>query len=358
MFQLSYKTIRTMKTTFHVVFIATILISLLRRAFVSLPDNWLFFLTSDAVENFLCAITAYVLYYFVFKLNGNWKKIGASIIFVIILLALASLKDYRTLEDYRILKDYMTLKDYRIPNGITFRRTFDYFTSFLGQSFLFYSFVYIINRFEFFGQYQKLERELNQAKEQLLRNQLHPHFLFNAFNSLYSLSLKNDPRTSDYILKLSSMMRYLTDEIHLEKVPLYKEIDFIEKHIAIEKIRFGQDACIQLRVTGFDREEKWIEPFLLITLVENAFKHGFYTNIKDAYVKIDVAIGNDELLCTVENSLFSKQHFQENNREGKGLKNLKKRLELLYPKRSSLTIKNTQKAYTTHLKITLNNDVI
>lgn len=340
MYQLSHKTIRTMKITVHVVFIAIILISLVRRVFISLPDDWLFFLTSDAMENFVCSITAYALYYSVSKFKGKLKKIGASLIFAFVLLALASLKDYR------------------IHDGITFEETFGYFTSFLGQSLLFYSFIYIINRFEFFGQYQKLERELNQAKEQLLRNQLHPHFLFNAFNSLYSLSLKNDPETSNYILKLSGMMRYLTDDTHLQKVPLYKEIDFIEKYIAIEKIRFGKDARIQLSVQDVNRGEKWIEPFLLITLVENAFKHGFYTNIKDAFVKIRMDIRDEELLCTVENSLFNKQHFQESNRNGKGLENLKKRLELLYPKRSSIKITNTQHAYTTHLKIALNNDLI
>jgi len=329
-----------MKITVHVVFIAIILISLVRRVFISLPDDWLFFLTSDAMENFVCSITAYALYYSVSKFKGKLKKIGASLIFAFVLLALASLKDYR------------------IHDGITFEETFGYFTSFLGQSLLFYSFIYIINRFEFFGQYQKLERELNQAKEQLLRNQLHPHFLFNAFNSLYSLSLKNDPETSNYILKLSGMMRYLTDDTHLQKVPLYKEIDFIEKYIAIEKIRFGKDARIQLSVQDVNRGEKWIEPFLLITLVENAFKHGFYTNIKDAFVKIRMDIRDEELLCTVENSLFNKQHFQESNRNGKGLENLKKRLELLYPKRSSIKITNTQHTYTTHLKIALNNDLI
>lgn len=340
MFQLSHKTLRTTKIIFHLVFISIIAIDLLRRAFFSIPGDWLFFLTSGAAENFVCALIAYVLYYFVRKSNGNWKKAGFAICFVTMLLLLASLKDYR------------------IHDGVTFEQAFEYFTSFLGQSLLFYSFIYIINSLEFFGRYQKLERELNQAKEQLLRNQLHPHFLFNAFNSLYSLSLKNDPETSDYILKLSGMMRYLTDDTHLKKVPLYKEIDFIEKYIAIEKIRFGKDARIQLSVADVNKDEKWIEPFLLITLVENAFKHGFYTNIKDAFVKINVDIGNEELLFSVENGLFNKQHFQENNREGKGLENLKKRLELLYPKSSGLKIISTQNTYTTHLKITLNNEVI
>jgi two-component system LytT family sensor kinase len=340
MFQRSPQTLQTIKIIFHVIFIAMITFGLLRRAFLSIPSDWLFFLTSGAVENFVCAIIAYVLYYFVSKSSDKWKKIGFVIFFITILLLLASLKDYR------------------IHYRITFEQTFEYFTSFLGQSLLFYLFIFVINRFEFFRRYKELEKDLNQAREQLLRNQLHPHFLFNAFNSLYSLSLKNHPETSEYILKLSSMMRYLTDEAYLKKVPLYKEIDFIEKYIAIEKIRFGKDARIQLSVADLNKDEKWIEPFLLITLVENAFKHGFYTNIKDAFVKINVDIGNKELLFTVENSLFNKQHFQESNREGKGLENLKKRLELLYPKSSSIKITNAQNTYTTHLKITLNNEVI
>ncbi len=340
MFQLSYKTIRTVKIFLHMVFIAIIAFGLFRRAFFSMLSDWLFFLTSDAVENFVCALIAYVLFYFVFKSNGNWKKVGLSIFFITSLLALA------------------LLKDYRVHDRLTFGQTFEYFTSFLGQSLLFYLFVYIINHLEIFGRYQKLEKELNQAKEQLLRNQLHPHFLFNAFNSLYSLSLKNDPETPDYILKLSGMMRYLTDETHFRRVPLHREIDFIEKYIAIEKIRFGQDARIQLTFENLDKDEKWIEPFLLITLVENAFKHGFYTNIKDAFVNINLNIENKELICMVENSLFKKQHFQESSREGKGLENLKKRLELLYPKSSSIEITHTKNTYTAHLKIMLNNEPV
>jgi len=340
MFQLSRKTIHSIKITFHVIFIAVIIFDLLRRAILSMPGDLLFFFTSRAVENFLCGIIAYLSYYYVSKLNGYWRKIGSATIFIALLLLLA------------------LLKDYRIHSEAAFEQTFEYFTSFLGQSLLVYVFIFIVNRFEFFGKYKKLEKELDEAKEQLLRNQLHPHFLFNAFNSLYSLSLKNDPETSAYILKLSGMMRYLTDETHLHKVPLHRELDFIEKYIAIEKIRFGEDARIQFHVEDLNNEEKWIEPFLLITLVENAFKHGFYTNIKDAFVKIKVNIMNKELLCTVENSLVDKQHFQESKREGKGLENLKKRLDLLYPKRSSLIISKTQHTYIANLKIALNNEHI
>lgn len=321
---------------FHLVFISFISVAFLREAYESIPEDWLFFLTSDAVENLLCALIAYSLYYFVFELKSLWKKIGCILLFGILLLLLASLKDYR------------------IHVRITLEQSFEYFTSFLGQSFLFYLGIYYINRLALLNRYKKLENELNQAKEQLLRNQLHPHFLFNAFNSLYSLSLKNHPETPEYILKLASMMRYLTDETQLSKVPLLKEIGFIEQYIAIEKIRFGQDARITLTTDGGIQDSTLIEPFLLITLVENAFKHGFYTNAKDAFITIDIQFVNNELRCTVANSVIKIQHFQETNREGKGLVNLKQRLQLLYPKNSSMTATQTEEIYTTELIITLN----
>jgi len=340
MFQLQHPTLQTMKMIFHGILIGTVTYALIRRSFISIPSDWLFFFTSGAVENFVCAGIAYASYYVIIHLNGNAKKIGLTMCFMALLLALASLKDYR------------------IHASVTFEQTFGYFTSFVGQSLLFYVLVFLINRFEQFRRYHILDKELSQAKEQLLRNQLHPHFLYNAFNSLYSLSLKSDPETPDYILKLSSMMRYLTDDTHRSKVQLGKEIDFIEKYIAIEKIRFGEDARIQLSASDASLDEKWIEPFLLITLVENAFKHGFYTNMRDAFVKITVRIETNELLFTVENSVFEKQHFQENNRDGRGLVNLKKRLELLYPKTSSIAIVQTPTSYTSHLKIKLNDEPV
>lgn len=332
---LSHQAIRRIKTSFHVSFIAIIAFLLVSEAFYSVPDDWLFFMTSDAIEHFICALIAYGIYYYVLKLKGIWNKVAFVIGFIMLLITLASLKDYR------------------IHDRVTFYQTFEYFTNFLGQSLLFYSFIYFANRLEFLNRYNKMETELNQAKAQLLRNQLHPHFLFNAFNSLYSLSLKNHPETPDYILKLSSMMRYVTDETHLNKVPLNKEINFIKKYIAIEKIRFGSDAHINLTGGEAINDDILIAPFLLITLVENAFKHGFYTNAKDAFVNIDLNIINNKLLFRVENSVFKKQHFQESNREGTGLKNLKQRLLLLYPKGSNLSIKNSETAYITELNISL-----
>lgn len=334
--QLSSKTIKAIKLLFNIGFIAVILIDFLKTAFNTLPNNWLFFLTSDPIENLISLCIAYALYFYVFKLNSILQRGALIVFFGLVFAGLAGLKDFR------------------IHDFTSFDQTFGYFTSFLGQVLLFYLLLYFVNRLDAFNHYKKLEHELNSTKEQLLRNQLHPHFLFNAFNSLYSLSLKNNLEVSEYILKLSSMMRYLTDEAHLDKIPLTKELDFIKKYIAIEKLRFGKNAAIQLTTDESMIKDKLIEPFLLIPLVENAFKHGFYTNAKDAYVHITLILESNKLLFSVENSVFAKQHFQEINRTGKGIDNLRQRLHLLYPKSSWLHINNEKNTFKAELKIILN----
>lgn len=335
MVQLSVKNIKTVQLFFNIGFITVLSFQLVHTAFYSFTDNLLFFVTSDAIENLTSAVIAYVLYYYVFKWRNIWQSITTILLFILILSGLAALKDFR------------------IHDSSSFGQAFEYFTNFLGKTLLCYLLVYLINKLNAINHYNRLELELNKAKEHLLRNQMHPHFLFNAFNSLYSLCLKNSSEAAEYVLKLSSMMRYLTDEINLSKVPVNRELDFIKKYIDIEKMRFGKDASIRLVMNGHIDGDKLIEPFLLIALVENAFKHGFYTNAKDAFVDIAVELENNELLFCVENSLFAKQHFQESNRKGKGLDNLRQRLHLLYPKKSSFEIKNVNNRYSAQLKITL-----
>lgn len=333
--QLSENTINNIKSVFNNGFILIMVLHLSKRALDLLPDNWLFFMTSDAMENFMAVCVAYLLYFYVFRLPSLWQKAGYMLFSGIVLLGLAILKDYRTDEI------------------IFFNDTFGYFTGFLGRTLLFYLLLYFINKLDDINNYKKLRDELNTAKAQLLGNQMHPHFLYNAFNSLYSLSLKNSEDVSEYILKLSGMMRYLTDDAGLDKVPIGKELDFIEKYIAIEKLRFGEDSDIEFKGNQIVMADRFIEPFLLIPLVENAFKHGFYTNSKDAFVSIQCNFEGNELLFSVKNNIAQKQHFQENKRTGKGLENLKQRLNLLYKDNADLNLRNDSGSYTALLKITL-----
>ncbi len=334
MLQLSDKQIQSIKVFFNAVFIFTIGFQLIRKAIFRLPNDWLFFLTSDAVEYSVFASIAYLLYYYVLKSKRFWSKTVLLSFFIVAILFLA------------------LLKSYRIHDQVIVDRSFDFFTEFIGKTLLFYALIYFVNRLDFFNHYKNLEIELNQARGQLLRHQLHPHFLFNAFNSLYSLSLKNSPETPDIILKLSGMMRYLTDDSNSVQVKLEHELKFIKEYIAIEKIRFGEQANISLKIEG-SPEGKTIEPLLLITLVENAFKHGFYTNDESAFVSIHMSINDQSILFEVKNSIQNQQHFNTSNREGKGLENLRKRLQLSYPKKNNLVLQNKNNEYLAKLEINL-----
>jgi len=332
MIQLSDKAIQTIKIIFNAVFIFFIFFLLLKTAYYTLPNDWLFFLTSDAVENFIFTIIVYLLYYYVLKYKQFWHKASYLIFFIIIIISLASLKSYR------------------IYNEILLERIFNYFTQFLGVIFLFYALIYFVNRLEVFNHYKKLEVELDQAKQQLLRQQFNPHFLYNAFNSLYSMALKKHPKTPDTILKLSGMMRYLTDDTTIKKVRLTKEIEFIEQYITIEKIRFGEKSKINFTLEGVT-SNVFIEPLLLVTFVENAFKHGFYTNDYNNFITISLKVSNDNLKFKVKNSIQTKQHYQQENRTGKGLENVKERLKITYPKKHNLSIKNEENIFDINLKI-------
>lgn len=162
------------------------------------------------------------------------------------------------------------------------------------------------------GHFFETITKFKEARMMVLRQQFNPHFMFNTLNSIYSMSLNNNSMTSETILKLSGMMRYLTDNSVIHQVKLSHEIKFIKEYIALEKIRFGQASNISIEVEG-NVENVFIEPLMLVTLVENAFKHGFYTNDKDSFVYVKAIVKENILSFVVENSVQEKQYFQVEN---------------------------------------------
>jgi len=196
---------------------------------------------------------------------------------------------------------------------------------------------------EIIGQKQ-MESELS-----LLKSQINPHFLFNVLNSIYALSLKKSDKTPEIVLKLSDILRYMLYETKQEKVALEKEIDMIENYVEIEKIRIGSQQQISLEIKGtFD--SYLIAPVILIPFVENAVKHGLDSMSENAFVHIKIQIEQGIL------KFYCSNNFKENNVKrpgGIGLENVRKRLELLYPDKHSLQIKNENAIFTVTLNITL-----
>lgn len=195
---------------------------------------------------------------------------------------------------------------------------------------------------------QKIKVEKLQAEVNYLRSQINPHFLFNVLNNLYSLTLKKSELAPNVVLKLSEMMEYMLYESNEAYVPLEKEIKYLGNYIELEKLRQGNHADIRLNITG-SADGHQIAPFLLLPLVENAFKHGVSKAIDSAYLHIDIIIEQAFINITIENN---KLHFIEAaNNGGIGLSNLEERLGLLYPGKHTLQINNRTDKYHVLLNI-------
>ena len=194
---------------------------------------------------------------------------------------------------------------------------------------------------------QEMRVEKLQAEVNYLRSQVNPHFLFNALNNLYALTIQKSDKAPDIVLKLSELMDYMLHESDEAYVPLEKEIRYLDNYLELEKLRQGNHADIRLTVNG-DAGKYLIPPFLILPLVENAFKHGISRAVHNAYLHISIRI-NQSLEVVIENNKLNFHHRNLNG--GIGLLNLKKRLELLYPDNHVLEITDQPDYYHVLLKI-------
>jgi sensor histidine kinase YesM len=174
-----------------------------------------------------------------------------------------------------------------------------------------------------------------QAKTELLhlKSQVNPHFFFNMLNNLYGLVEKDSKKAQKLILKLSDMMRYSIYEGQKEVVTLEEEIDYLQSFIELHKMRYHKKIDVRFTV-DVEEEGITIMPLLFIILLENAFKHGVENLIENAYIHVNMHTKTKQLEFTIDNN-FDPNVQQEQS--GIGLKNLKRRLELVYPKRHTMT---------------------
>jgi two-component system sensor histidine kinase AlgZ len=206
--------------------------------------------------------------------------------------------------------------------------------------------------FEFEARQKNVENERLVAELNFLKAQINPHFLFNTLNNLYYLAYTKSPNTTEIIAKLSQMMRYMIYDSNYQQVPLRKEIEYMESYISLERLRLNDQIPIQFIIEG-NTENVLIAPLIFITFLENAFKHGVSNNNPKAWVNIAIRIHDKECIYTVENSKipFGKPDTEE--KSGIGLQNVKRRLELSYPKKHTLTVAEQADRYRIQLKIIL-----
>jgi two-component system LytT family sensor kinase len=203
--------------------------------------------------------------------------------------------------------------------------------------------------------HRELEKVTVETELKFLKSQINPHFLFNTLNSLYALTLKNSEQSPDVVLKLSNILRYVLYEGAKQKrVPLSKEIDYLKSYLELEKMRLGERVDVQFDIYG-DFEDKFIEPMLFVSFVENSFKHGAGGNVKGAWVKVSARVDDESKFhLNVSNSKSkAKINKDKTYQGGIGLTNTKKRLELLYPKSHTLKVEELEDKFNVNLEIQL-----
>lgn len=208
----------------------------------------------------------------------------------------------------------------------------------------------------FFKEKLQLTQLFTQKTAELssLRSQINPHFLFNALNTLYSVSLKeNADKTADGIQKLGDMMRFMLNENNQDRIPLNKEIEYLQNYIEIQGMRIAESDNIEIKVNiqPSDRDI-FIAPMLLNPFIENAFKHGISFR-NPSWIYITLTFDDTKLYFKVHNSLHIKSELDpEKDNNGIGLENVRKRLDLIYKNRYNLDIQQSEQDFFVSLTIT------
>jgi len=267
---------------------------------------------------------------------------GAAIVFILMQRAVLLFITYPVL-----------FPDYKKPESfIKFNYVFTFFNIYVMPA-IFAS----VKLFEYWYMNQKrnqeLEKEKMESELKFLKSQIHPHFLFNTLNNLYALTLDKSDKAPEVVVKLSDLLSYMLYECNAAEVPLEKEVQLLQDYLALEKIRYYDDLNINLDIQG-RINRKYIAPLILLPFVENGFKHGLSKQIHHPWINITLNIEDYLLNFTVENNSPSEEKADLTGyTEGIGLKNVRRRLDLIYGNQHTLEIADEEGIFRIKLRIKL-----
>lgn len=292
-------------------------------------------------------IASYIHYFFILPPLIRDKKTVAYFIKLIILLAVilatrVLLENYiyapmTTNEDY-----YKTLHFPRVVSTVWDTLTFLIFTGMIRFTF---------DWFELENKKKQLENEKLVAELNYLKAQINPHFLFNTLHNLNYLVYSGSKSATEVIIKLSNIMRYMIYDANKEKVQLKKEIAYMNDYIHLESIRLNQKFDIDFNVKG-NTDHVEIAPLVMLTFLENAFKHGVSDQEENCWIKVKLQVDENFIRYEVSNKKL-KFISPQNLKSGFGLENVKKRLQLSYPEKHILEISEENNVYKVFLTLSL-----
>lgn len=198
---------------------------------------------------------------------------------------------------------------------------------------------------------QQLLKENIEAQLQLLRAQVHPHFLFNTLNNIYSQTQLESPKGSKMIMGLSDILRYILYEGQKPFVPLKQELLMIKEYINLEKTRYGNKLDVDVS-TPDKTDDIYIAPLLLLPFVENCFKHGTSNMPQDYWINLIIELNDTNLVMKLMNG---KTQLKDDihGKAGIGINNVRQRLDLLYKDKHDLQIREDEEVFVVDLKVEL-----
>jgi sensor histidine kinase YesM len=305
-------------------------------------------------SSFLLPVAMFTTYFVVYFLLPKYlfsKKYKLFILYGIYTLIISSY-----LIIVSIFLSFIFLSNLKVANMPLMSRNFWFVLILVYLVVGFVSFVSLLNHnFKTISKNKELQNKILETQLQIknqelhyLKKQIHPHFLFNTLNTIYGFALKQSKDTPEIILKLSNLLDYILYQVNKPKVSLKEEVLHIKEYIELEKIRFQDTLKVSFNSDAIS-DDIQVAPMLLIPFVENAFKHG---SLIDGFLTVEIAISlnEKEFGFSIKNTVLENDENQ--NIEGIGLENIKKRLSLLYKNNHQLQIENRDNWFIINLKIT------
>jgi sensor histidine kinase YesM len=292
-------------------------------------------------------ISSYTHYFFILPIlfrDKKWKKYLLWLFALLIPILCVRLFAENTIYPFFVKNEeyFKTLKPERVVSTLWDILTFLLFTGMIR---------FVLDWFELENKKKQLENEKLAAELNYLKSQINPHFLFNTLHNLNYLVYSGAKNANEVIVKLSNIMRYMIYESGKERVALSSEVEYMNDYIHLESIRLNNTFRLDFKITGATEQVK-IAPLMLITFLENAFKHGVSDQEPDCWVDVILSVDANQLRYQVSNKKI--RNIRQNKlKSGFGLDNVKKRLDLSYPAKHTLIVNDEENSYGIDLTIHL-----